>query len=72
LPLLGWQANTTTPSFFSVEMGVSQSLFPRLTWNHHPPDLSLLWSLEWQVHVTVASYWMRGSPTWLEPQYSWS
>jgi hypothetical protein len=45
--------------FCPVEMGVSETFWSRLPWNHDPLDLSLPRRLWWQVHATVPSYWLR-------------
>jgi hypothetical protein len=47
------------PVFFSVEMGVSQTLLPVLAWNCDPSPLSLPCSLGWQAHSTGPRYWLR-------------
>jgi hypothetical protein len=38
---LGWQVDTTMPSFFLLRWGLMNS-FPGLAWNHDPPNLSFL------------------------------
>jgi hypothetical protein len=48
-----WMTNTCHhTSFFSTEMESYKLVFAGLAWNCHPPDLSLLCSLEWQVRTT--------------------
>jgi hypothetical protein len=49
LPSLGWQVCTTTSSFSPLRWGQVNFCLPRLASNYDPPDLSLLYSLEWQV-----------------------
>jgi hypothetical protein len=62
------------PQLFPVEMRVSWTFLPGLTWHYNPP--TSLWSLGWQVPTTMPSYWLRWrlqtlSPAGLKPQSSW-
>jgi hypothetical protein len=58
LLLLGWQAQTTTPSFFLLRWGLAiffaqVGLKPQSSWSQPPVQL------EWQVWATGSQLWLR-------------
>jgi hypothetical protein len=72
LPLLGWQAWATMPSFVSFEMGSHERFLPSLAWNHNPPNLSLPHSMGWQVCAHIPSRWLRWNLTNFFSRLAWN